>query len=99
MIWRPFRWFDKLQDREMKNAEDIRLLRKELIASREETEQKRAEDIGEFHDEIKAVKDEAIIMVEGVGACLDGLRQLGANHSVTDAKEKLDDYINIAAHR
>ena len=33
-----------------------------------------------------------------LSACLDGLHQLGANSSVTDAKDKLDKYINQQAH-
>ena len=31
-------------------------------------------------------------------ACLDGLEQLGANHNVPEAKDKLSKYINQQAH-
>ena len=31
-------------------------------------------------------------------ATLDGLMQLGANHTVPIAKDKLDKYINLKAH-
>ena len=98
-IWKGFRWLDRLQDMEMKDAEDIRLLRKDLVSSREEVERKGKADVERLQDEIRSVKDEAVILVEGVSSCLDGLHQLGANHSVTETKDKLDEYINVAAHR
>lgn len=48
--------------------------------------------------DIKAIKRENTLMVYAMRACLDGLQQLGANHTVPDAKAKLDKYINQAAH-
>ena len=43
--------------------------------------------------------EELTLVCFGLSACLDGLIQLGANHSVTTAKDKLDKYINNMAHK
>ena len=50
-------------------------------------------------EDIKQLKSENILIVYALSACLDGLEQLGANHGVTAAKDKLDKYINKQAHR
>ena len=49
--------------------------------------------------EIQHLKDEQRIICTGVLACLDGLEQLGCNHSVPRAKEKLENHINEMAHQ
>ena len=49
--------------------------------------------------DIKAIKKENSLIVYSLRACLDGLQQLGANHTVPEAKNKLDDYINEQAHQ
>ena len=49
-------------------------------------------------DDIKNIKKENMMIVSALSACLDGLTQLGANHSVTTEKEKLDRYILEQAH-
>lgn len=49
-------------------------------------------------EEINKIKRENMLIVYALSACLDGLTQLGANHSVTSAKEKLDRYIIEQAH-
>ncbi len=46
-----------------------------------------------------AERKELTLIVFALSACLDGLEQLGANHTVTKAKEKLDKYINKQAHQ
>ena len=46
-------------------------------------------------NDIKDIKRE---VVYALSACLDGLTQLGANHNVPQAKQRLDNYINQAAH-
>ncbi len=52
------------------------------------------------HDsEISRIKEENTLIVYALRACLDGLQQLGANHTVPDAKNKLDKYINKQAHK
>lgn len=45
-----------------------------------------------------AERKELSMIVYALSACLDGLEQLGANHTVTKAKEKLDKHINKQAH-
>lgn len=49
-------------------------------------------------EEIKKIKEENTLLCYGLSACLDGLLQLGCNHSVPGAKEKLDKYLNQQAH-
>lgn len=49
-------------------------------------------------DEINKIKRENMLIVYALSACLDGLTQLGANHSVTKAKDQLDEYIISQAH-
>ncbi len=48
---------------------------------------------------MKAVKDEQRILCVALAACLDGLEQLGANHSVTRAKNELINHIQTQAHK
>ena len=48
--------------------------------------------------EIEKMKKENTLICFALAACLDGLQQLGANHSVPAAKEKLDKYLNQRAH-
>ena len=47
---------------------------------------------------MKAIKDEQRILCVALAACLDGLEQLGANHSVTRAKKELINHIQTRAH-
>lgn len=49
-------------------------------------------------EDIKALKKETGIICEAIRSCLDGLEQLGANHSVTASKNKLDEHLNEKAH-
>lgn len=49
--------------------------------------------------EIKRIKEENELICFALSACLDGLQQLGANHTVPVAKEKLDKYLNKQAHQ
>ena len=49
--------------------------------------------------DIERLNEENALIVYALSACLDGLQQLGANHTVPDAKNKLDKYINQQAHR
>jgi len=50
-------------------------------------------------EEIKAIKEENALICYALRACLDGLQQLGANHTVPDAKERLEKHLNIVAHK
>lgn len=49
--------------------------------------------------EIKQIKEEDTLICYALSACLDGLQQLGANHTVPIAKDKLDKYLNQQAHK
>ena len=48
--------------------------------------------------EIKLVKDEQCMICYGLLACLNGLKQLGANGQVTEAHNRLEKHINKTAH-
>lgn len=48
--------------------------------------------------EIRSIKKEQTVMCYGMLACLDGLKQLGANGNVTKAHETLEKHINQSAH-
>lgn len=50
-------------------------------------------------NDITRLKEEDTLIVFALSACLDGLQQLGANHTVPIAKDKLDKYINQQAHK
>jgi hypothetical protein len=49
--------------------------------------------------DIEKLKEEDTLICYGLSACLDGLQQLGANHTVPLAKDKLDKYLNQQAHK
>lgn len=49
--------------------------------------------------DIAHIKEEDTLIVFALSACLDGLQQLGANHTVPIAKDKLDKHINQRAHK
>jgi len=53
----------------------------------------------EYDKQIKDVIDEQCMLTYCMLATLDGLKQLGANGRVTEARDKLDKYINESAHR
>lgn len=57
------------------------------------------ERMSAIEDEIEASKAERALIVRALRACLDGLSQLGANHTVPATKEELDRYLNEQAHR
>lgn len=49
-------------------------------------------------EDIRAIKEEQTLHCYALKACLDGLEQLGANHTVPVAKDKLEKYLNQKAH-
>lgn len=49
--------------------------------------------------DIARLKEENQLICYGLSAALDGLEQLGANHSVPIAKNKLEKYLNMQAHK
>ena len=50
-------------------------------------------------EEIQRIKEEDTLICFALSACLDGLQQLGANHTVPIAKDKLDKFLNQKAHK
>ena len=50
-------------------------------------------------EEITEIKAEDTLICFALSACLDGLQQLGANHTVPVAKAKLDKFLNEQAHK
>ena len=48
--------------------------------------------------ELQKIRDEQCVICYALLACLDGLKQLGANGNVTKAHETLDKHINKLAH-
>lgn len=49
-------------------------------------------------EEIKKMKEEQCLLTYGILACLDGLEQLGCNHTVPTTKEKINKHLNKQAH-
>lgn len=49
--------------------------------------------------DIKSLKEEQCLLVYGMLGCLDGLEQLGCNHTVTETRNKLEKHINREAHK
>lgn len=56
------------------------------------------EDAANFNKEMDFDKEERIIIIKALSACLDGLSQLGANHSVPESKKALDDFLLKRSH-
>lgn len=59
----------------------------------------RAEHSTAQDKDIARLKEENQLICYGLSAALDGLEQLGANHSVPVAKNKLQKYLNEQAHK
>ena len=60
---------------------------------------KKLEELKKQHEEdIKNINGELCLIVYGLFATLDGLRQQGANGNVTDAYNLLEKHVNKAAH-
>ena len=59
----------------------------------------RAEHSTAQDKDIARLKEENQLICYGLSAALDGLEQLGANHSVPIAKKKLQKYLNEQAHK
>jgi len=54
--------------------------------------------VANLERENKSIKKENTLVIYALGACLDGLHQQGCNGKVTKAIEKIEKYINNAAH-
>lgn len=51
-----------------------------------------------YDKKIKALTAEQCLQTRLFDAVLDGLEQLGCNHSVPDARKELNDFLNERAH-
>ena len=51
------------------------------------------------NEDIHQLKEENALICFALQACLDGLEQLGANHTVPEARHKLEKHLNQSAHR
>lgn len=66
---------------------------------RQDEQDKKIEAVKTQHEEdVKAIKTEQTLITYGVLACLKGLREQGCDGAVTDAIDKIDKYLNQAAH-
>lgn len=59
---------------------------------------KKIDETNSNSEEIERIKTEQQVICYGLLACLDGLKQLGANGNVTDAYNRLEKHINKQAH-
>lgn len=48
--------------------------------------------------DISSIKKEQQLFFKALKACLDGLEQLGCNHTVSETKKDLDEWLNAQAH-
>ena len=58
----------------------------------------RKDEVEKLKMKVADIEEENCLLCYGISACLDGLEQLGANHTVPLAKEKLEKYLNKKAH-
>lgn len=50
-------------------------------------------------DDIKSLKEEQALLIDGVLACLKGLQERGCNGPVTEAIDKYEKFLNAKAHQ
>lgn len=86
-LFGAFKLYDRITDKQSEHD-------KTLGEVREENEKLRKTLSGE----IKKINTENTLICYSIMACLDGLEQLGANHTVTNAKDMLSKHLNKAAH-
>ena len=68
------------------------------IIKQDEQSNEIAELKAQHENDIRHIKVENTLICYALSACLDGLQQLGCNHTVPDAKAKLDKHLNQQAH-
>lgn len=67
---------------------------------KQKNQDKEIEALRAKHEEDMAEsKEERQMMCFSLAACLDGLEQLGCNHTVTEAKTRMNEYLNKQAHK
>ena len=66
---------------------------------KQEKQDEKIDTLSKHHEtDVQRIKEENCLICYALSACLDGLIQLGCNHTVPDAKQKLDKYLNHQAH-
>lgn len=88
VVFGVYKWFLR-QGQQDKEIEELK--------KKEQEDMKALQD--EFREAIKRIKEENALKCYALRACLDGLEQLGANHIVPVAREKLEKYLNLEAHK
>ena len=68
------------------------------VSKPKETEEDLKKIDNKQKEDIKAIKTELCMTTYCLLACLDGLKQLGANGNVTEAHDRLQKYLNQQAH-
>ena len=58
----------------------------------------RKDEVEKLKMKVADIEEENCLLCYGISACLDGLEQLGANHTVPIAKDTLDKHLNKKAH-
>ena len=82
----------QLKERVVKNEEKIKGL--------EESRKKAIAELKDFHNEDNGrIREEQQILIYCSLACLKGLQQLGANGDVTEAINRIEKHLNMAAHQ
>ena len=67
---------------------------------KQEEQDKRIDALEKKHDrDISTTDEELSVICYSLLACLDGLSQLGANHIVPEARDKLEKHLNQKAHK
>lgn len=70
------------------------------FVAHQEEQDKRIAALEEKHGKDMSTTDEELTVIcYAMLACLDGLGQLGANHTVPEAREKLEKHLNQKAHK
>ena len=71
-----------------------------LWIDKQNQQEQEIERLKKHHDQdIKELKEEQTLLVEGVLACLQGLQERGCNGPVSLAIEKYTNYLNAKAHQ
>lgn len=67
---------------------------------RQKTQDAELQALGSKHDEdIQSLEEELTVVCYAMLACLDGLKQLGANGNVSQAHDALEKHLNKKAHK
>lgn len=76
----------------------VRAVIKYFCSIKEKSNTQQERNVAQDRD-IARLKEENTLICFALSACLDGLEQLGANHTVPKAKDKLNKYLNQQAHK